>query len=73
LKWEGYQRLASLSDYVLVSQAEPRVEHFLRERDGTWVSWVYRSAGPGDRVTLGAGVVLDVDALFAGALAIAGE
>lgn len=25
LKWEGYQRLASLTDYVLVSQAEPRI------------------------------------------------
>src|SRR5690242_2577533 len=27
-KWEGYQRLDSLTDYVLVSQAEPRIEHF---------------------------------------------
>jgi Uma2 family endonuclease len=69
-KWEGYQRIPSLSDYVLVSQSEPRIEHFLRERDG---AWVYRAAGPGDRLVLGGGTVLDVDTIFAGAFDIAGE
>ncbi len=70
LKWEGYQRISSLSDYVLVSQAEPRIEHFRREPDGVWT---YRAAGAGDRVTLANGAVLDVDAVFAGAFEISGE
>jgi Uma2 family endonuclease len=36
LKWEGYRRLASLTDYVLVSQREPTIEHYRREQDGSW-------------------------------------
>jgi Uma2 family endonuclease len=28
LKWEGYQGIGSLADYVIVSQAEPRIEHY---------------------------------------------
>lgn len=32
LKWEGYQRIESLTDYVLVSQSEPRLEHFRSPR-----------------------------------------
>jgi Uma2 family endonuclease len=70
LKWEGYQRIPSISDYVLVSQSEPRIEHFLRDVNG---AWVYRAAGPGERIVLAGGAVLDVDAIFAGALDIAGE
>ena len=41
LKWEGYQRLGSLQDYVLVSQSEARIEQFRRGPDG---SWIYRAA-----------------------------
>jgi len=67
LKWEGYQRIPSLADYVLVSQAEPRIEHYQRSSDGTWI---YRAAGPGDRVTLSIGATLGVDDLFSGALAL---
>jgi Uma2 family endonuclease len=69
-KWEGYQRIASLTDYVLVSQSEPRIEHFRRESDGTWV---YRAAGPGGRVTLTSGAELHVDAVFTGMFDVAGE
>jgi Uma2 family endonuclease len=65
LKWEGYQRLASLNDYLLVSQAEARIEHFRRGPDG---SWVYRTAVGGDVLELSGGVRLDVSAVFAGAL-----
>lgn len=68
LKWEGYQRIASLTDYVLVSQIEPRVEHYRRSADGTWI---YRAAGPGDHVTLSVGAVLRVDDIFSGILALA--
>jgi len=28
LKWEGYQRIGSLRDYLLVSQSSVRIEHF---------------------------------------------
>lgn len=70
LKWEGYQRIDSLTDYVLVSQAEARIEHFCRDRGATWL---YRSAGAGEHVTLSSGVELAVDTVFAGVLALAGD
>lgn len=70
LKWEGYQRLDSLTDYVLVSQSEPRVEHFRREGGGTWI---YRSAGSAEHVFLSTGVELSVDDLFVGVFALAGD
>jgi Uma2 family endonuclease len=70
LKWEGYQRLASLTDYVLVSQTEARIEHFRRGPDGTWV---YRSAQAGERLELAHGVLLEVDAIFTGVLELPGD
>lgn len=63
-KWESHQRLASLTDYLLVAQAAARVEHYQREADG---SWRYRMSGPGDTVTLANGAVLTVDAIYEGA------
>jgi Uma2 family endonuclease len=36
-KFESYQRIASLMEYVLVSQDQPRVEQFLRQPDGRWL------------------------------------
>ena len=35
-KFERYQHIASLREYVLISQEKPRVEVFVREPDGTW-------------------------------------
>ncbi len=70
LKWEGYQRIPSLADYVLVSQAEPRIEHYRRAADG---SWNYRAAGAGERVTLSTGFELLVDEVFAGVLDLPGD
>lgn len=35
-KWEHYQRLESLRDYLLVSQTAYRVERFTRQRGGSW-------------------------------------
>jgi len=35
-KFELYRQLASLREYVLVSQHKPLVERFLRENDGSW-------------------------------------
>ncbi|TMQ16138.1 MAG: Uma2 family endonuclease [Deltaproteobacteria bacterium] len=60
-KWEGYQRLASLTDYLLVSQREVRVEQFQRASDG---GWLYRAYGRGDRVPLADGTQIDVDAMY---------
>jgi Uma2 family endonuclease len=36
-KFESYQHIASLSEYVLVSQDRPRVEQFLKQPDGRWL------------------------------------
>ena len=35
-KFDNYQQIESLREYVLVSVAKPRVEVFLRQPDGTW-------------------------------------
>ena len=36
-KWARYRRLDSLQEYVLVSQHKPRVEHYVRQDNGTWI------------------------------------
>lgn len=36
-KFESYQRIASLAEYVLVSQDRPRVEQFFRQPDSRWL------------------------------------
>jgi hypothetical protein len=56
-----------LANYVLVSQVEPRVEHYQWSSDGTWI---YRTAGPGDHVTISIGATLVVDDLFPSVLAL---
>jgi Uma2 family endonuclease len=70
LKWEGYQRLASLTDYLLIAQHEIRVEQFQRASDGRWF---YRAYGPGDRVSLANGAQLDIDAIYARAFELPGD
>lgn len=70
LKWVGYQRIPSLEDYLVISQAEPRIEHYRRSADG---DWNYRAAGPGERVALSTGVALIVDDVFAGVMALPGD
>jgi Uma2 family endonuclease len=70
LKWEGYQRLASLTDYVLVSQAEPRIEHFQRDAAG---AWMYRAAISGQHVVVTDGALLEVDTLFSGVFELPGD
>lgn len=37
LKFKHFQLLASLQEYVLVSQTEPRIERFTRQADNTWI------------------------------------
>lgn len=70
LNWEGYQRIASLTDYVLVSQSERRIELFRRDHTRTWL---YQLAGTGERLQLSNDAVLDVDAIFAGVLDLPGD
>lgn len=48
LKWVNYQRIASLTAYILVSQKEPRVEQFVRQSDGG--AWLYSQASGLDDV-----------------------
>ena len=63
-KWDAYQRLRSLTDYLLVSQLAAQIEHFQREPDG---SWRYRLIEAGQTVTLSNGAILAVDAVYDGA------
>jgi Uma2 family endonuclease len=70
LKWDGYQALSSLTDYVLVSQDRARIEHFGRAPDGRWI---YTSANAGERIKLTGGTLLDIDAIFAGVLELPGD
>ena len=63
-KWEAYQRLASLTDYLLVAQTSVRIEHYRREAEG---SWRYRVLEAGDTITLTNGASLVVDAIYEGA------
>jgi Uma2 family endonuclease len=61
-KFAHYRTIASLEQYVLVSQKAARIEHFLRQADG---SWVYRAQGPGERLSLVAiGCELAVDRVY---------
>lgn len=70
LKWEGYQRLASLTDYLLVAQHEVRVEQFRRAPDRRWF---YAAYGAGERVVLANGAELEVDAIYLRAFDLPGD
>lgn len=70
LTWEGYQRLASLTDYLLVAQHEVRVEHYQRAPDR---GWFYRTYGTRERLVLANGAQLDVDAIYARAFELPGD
>ena len=66
--WEAYQRLASLTDYLLVAQSSARVEHYQREAEGSWRNRVLEA---GDTVTLTNGAALTIDAVYEGAFDLA--
>ncbi len=69
-KWDAYQRLPSLTDYLLVSQRAATIEHYRREPDGTRR---YCLLEAGATVTLHGGVPLAVDAIYEGAFELAGD
>lgn len=48
-KFAQYRTLASIKEYVLVSQKTVLIEHFRRHTDGTWV---FSVLGPGERLVL---------------------
>jgi Uma2 family endonuclease len=60
-KWLHYQRLPSLEEYVLVSQAEQRIERYRRLDSG---AWEYRDFTSGI-VELRCGAKIDIEWLFA--------
>jgi Uma2 family endonuclease len=69
-KWTAYQRLASLTDFLLVAQGSARIEHYQRSGGE---SWTFRVWGPGDRVVLSNGASFEVDAVYAGAFELEGD
>jgi Uma2 family endonuclease len=60
-KWEHYQRVPSLQEFVLVSQSHPRVEHYRRLTTG---GWEYHDATEG-LLRLASGAVIDLARLYA--------
>jgi Uma2 family endonuclease len=70
LKWTGYQGIESLTDYLLVSQTDVRIEHYRRNSDG---SWTYRRVGPGELVGLTGGSSLAADAIYASVFELPGD
>lgn len=60
-KFAHYRRLASLQEYVLVSQDAPRIEVFRRAEQ----MWTFREAVEGEEIELGSlGVTLSVDSIY---------
>lgn len=59
-KWQHYQLIPSLEEYVLVSQSHARVEHYRRASSG---AWEYRDFAEG-AVQLARGATLDLAALY---------
>lgn len=62
-KFEHYRRLPSLREYLLVSQRERHVDHYVRQDDGTWL--LREVAGADAVLTLAAlGCELPLAALY---------
>ena len=59
-KWQAYQGIASLTDYVMVATETIQVEHFQRGPD----AWLYRRLVASDTLVLSNGVAVDVAALY---------
>jgi|JI10StandDraft_1071094.scaffolds.fasta_scaffold450591_2 Uma2 family endonuclease len=63
-KFRHYRSLASLRDYVLVSQHEPHVEVYSRDTAGRWVMSEADAGGSVAVASLGG--VIDVDRVYRG-------
>ena len=60
-KWQHYQLMPSLDEYVLVSPSHPRVERYRR---GTSGAWEYRDVTEG-AIELSTGATIDLAKLYA--------
>lgn len=49
-KAQDYRQLKSLTDYLLVSQKQMHVEHYIRQNDGNWKLLEYRK--PDEKIKL---------------------
>ncbi len=65
-KWAHYRRIASLREYVLVSQAEPLIEVYRRAESGRFELLEARAGESSDLASIG--VTLDVSAVYANPL-----
>jgi Uma2 family endonuclease len=62
-KFSQYRTVASIEEYVLASQKEPKIEVFTRQPDE---SWMLRVCGPGERVALRSlECAIEVDRVYA--------
>jgi Uma2 family endonuclease len=68
-KWAAYRRIPSLREYVLVSQALPRIEIFRREGE----RWHFEVVETGERLTLAGRFELEVDSIYDGILELSGD
>jgi Uma2 family endonuclease len=68
-KWAHYRRIASLREYVLVSQAEPLIEVYRRTEGGRFELLDARAGETIELASIGAN--LDVDAVYANPLSAA--
>lgn len=60
-KWDDYQQIPTLREYVLVDQSSPRLERYRRLESGAWEYSVH-TAG---QIALSTGAVIDLEWLYA--------
>ncbi|MDX2051824.1 MAG: Uma2 family endonuclease [Polyangiaceae bacterium] len=70
IKWDSYQRLVSVKDFVLVSQDAERLEHYQRMPDG---SWSYRLLEGGGALQLSHGTPIRLSSIYEGVFELAGS
>ncbi len=68
IKWDSYQRLASVKDFVLVSQDEQRLEHYRRMPDG---AWSYRLIEGDGALQLSCGTPIMLSSIYEGVFELA--
>lgn len=62
LKFAHYRRIASLKEYVLLSQQEPLIELFRRNEDNSWTLFEYRP--PAKAILSSLGISIDVAEIY---------
>lgn len=67
-KFQHYQSIASLTDYILIAQNEPRIEHYARQSDHAWLLTI--TTGLESRITLSSlDITLPLTEIYANILA----